>query len=124
MPERAMGDFRAQIAAIRTGERRLAQLLQRNGNAAFRASVRLVFEQSERLARRAVRAIPDGVYAAESCMDDDGVVLGKHVPIAVRVEVRGDEMNVDLSDVSPQVGGYFNSGATAGRSAVQVAFNF
>src|SRR5213082_3313233 len=34
-PERAMGDFRAQIASIRTGERRLTHLLQRYGNLAF-----------------------------------------------------------------------------------------
>ena len=31
-------------------------------------------------------------------------------------------MTIDLSGVSPQVAGYFNSGPTAGRSAAQVAF--
>src|SRR5439155_924965 len=46
LPERAMGDFRAQIASIRTGERRLLQLLKRYGNQAFKESVALVFEQS------------------------------------------------------------------------------
>ena len=66
----------------------------------------LVYEQSEKLARAAVRQIPDGVYEAESFMDDDGVNLGKHIPIKVRVEVHGDEMTIDLSDVSPQVAGY------------------
>jgi N-methylhydantoinase B len=40
----------------------------------------------------------------------------------VKVIVAGDRMTIDLSDVSPQVQGYFNSGATAGRSAAQVAF--
>jgi len=59
-PERAMGDFRAQVASILTGERRLARLLERYGNAAFRQSIELVFEQSERLARAAVREIPTG----------------------------------------------------------------
>jgi len=122
LPERAMGDFRAQIASIRTGERRLLQLLKRYGNQAFKESVALVFEQSERLARAAVREIPDGVYEAESFMDDDGVNIGKHIPVKVRVEVQGDEMTVDLSGVAPQVAGFFNSGPTAGRSAVQVAF--
>ena len=39
-----------------------------------------------------------------------------------QVTVEGDEMTVDFTDVSPQVAGYFNSGATAGRSAAQVAF--
>jgi N-methylhydantoinase B len=31
-------------------------------------------------------------------------------------------MTIDLSDVSRQVGGFYNSGATAGRSAAEVAF--
>src|ERR671927_694680 len=64
-PERAMGDFRAQIASIRTGERRLSQLLQRYGNQAFKDSVELIYDQSERMARAAVNQIPDGVYQAE-----------------------------------------------------------
>ncbi len=122
VPERAMGDFRAQVASIRTGERRLSQLLRRYGNDAFRASVEQLYDQSERLARAAVRAIPDGVYEAESFMDDDGVSVGRHIPIRLRVEVAGDEMTIDLSGVSPQVTGYFNSGPTAGRSAAEVAF--
>ena len=71
-----------------------------------------------------MRQIPDGVYEAESFMDDDGVNIGKHIPIRVRVVVEDDEMTVDLSGVSPQVAGPYNSGATAGRSASEVAFKF
>src|SRR4029450_5933414 len=86
VPERAMGALRAQLASIRTGERRLLQLLKRYGNQAFKESIRLVYEQSEKIARAAVRQIPDGVYEAESFMDDDGVNIGKHIPIKVRIE--------------------------------------
>jgi N-methylhydantoinase B len=117
-----MGDFRAQIAAIRTGERRVCRLLERYGTQAFTASIRLIFDQSERLARAAVRTIPDGVYEAESFMDDDGVALGRHIPIRVRIEVHGEAITCDLSGVGAQVAGYFNSGPTAGRSACEVAF--
>ncbi len=123
-PERAMGDFRAQIASIRTGERRLSHLLRRYGNQAFNASVGHIFDQSERAARAAVREIPDGVYEAESFMDDDAVAIGRRIPVRVRVEVREDTMTIDLSGVGSQVAGYFNSGPTAGRSAAQVAFKF
>ena len=105
-----MGDMRAQLASIRTGERRLLHLLTRYGNEAFKDSIRQVYEQSERFARAAVEKIPDGVYEAESFMDDDGVNLGKHIPIKVRVGVSGDKMTIDLSDVSPQVAGFYNSG--------------
>jgi N-methylhydantoinase B len=86
-PERAMGDFRAQIASIRTGERRLSQLLRRYGNAAFEASVKQIFDHSERFARAAVREIPDGVYEAESFMDDDAIAIGRHIPVRVKVTV-------------------------------------
>jgi N-methylhydantoinase B len=65
--------------------------------------------------------MPDGEYEAESFMDDDGIG-DKAIPIKVRVIVAGDQMTIDLTDVSPQVAGYFNSGETAGRSAAQVAF--
>ena len=124
LPHFAMGDFRAQIAAIRTGERRLNRLLERYGAETFKQSIRLIFDQSEKLARAAVDKIPDGVYQAESFMDDDGVIIGKPIPIKVRVEVKADELTVDLSGVSPQVAGPYNSGATAGRSASEVAFKF
>lgn len=118
----ALGDLRAQIAAIRTGETRLKSLLERYGSQVIRESFASTFARSEALARQAVRNIPDGEYIAETSMDDDGVNLGERVPIKVRVVVKGDQMIIDLSEVSPQVDGYFNSGETAGRSAAQVAF--
>ena len=65
----------------------------------------MIYEQSEKLARAAVRQIPDGVYEAESFMDDDGVNLGKHIPIKVRVEVKDDEMTIDLERCQPAGGG-------------------
>jgi N-methylhydantoinase B len=121
LPELAMGDFRAQIAAVRTGEQRFNALLKKYGRSAVDASISGIYALTERLARAAVSSIPDGTYEAESFMDDDGIT-DEPIPIKVRVIVCGDEMTVDLSEVSPQVRGYFNSGATAGRSAAQVAF--
>ena len=55
-------------------------------------------------------------------MDDDGFEIGKKVPIRVRVEKRGDEMTIDLSEVSRQVRGFYNSGVTTGIACAQVAF--
>ncbi|MDI1347040.1 MAG: hydantoinase B/oxoprolinase family protein, partial [Pseudolabrys sp.] len=37
-------------------------------------------------------------------------------------EIKGDRMTVDLSEVSKQVNGFYNSGITAGLSCCQVAF--
>src|SRR3990170_938697 len=122
LPERAMGDFRAQIAAVKTGERRFLELIRKYGRAAVLGGIAAIMDQSEALARARVREIPDGVYEAESFMDDDGINVGQRVPIHVRVTVRDDRMTVDLSEVSKQVQGFYNSGITAGRSCCQVAF--
>ncbi len=122
VPERAMGDLRAQIATVKTGEKRFLEMLERYGRDAVLEGIGEIMNQSEQLARHSVRAIPDGVYEAESFMDDDGVRIGERVPIRVKVTVAGDRMTVDLSGVSDQVKGFYNSGETAGQSAAQVAF--
>ena len=122
IPERAMGDFRAQLAAVKTGERRFMDMMRKYGRDAVLGGIEAIMDQSEAVARERVRAIPDGVYEAESFMDDDGINLGQRVPIRVRVTVAGDRMSVDLSEVSKQVQGFYNSGITAGYSCCQVAF--
>jgi N-methylhydantoinase B len=122
LPERAMGDFRAQIAAVKTGERRFLEMIQKYGRDAVLGGIEAIMDHSEAVTRTRVRDMPDGVYEAESFMDDDGVDIGQRVPIRVRVEVSGDRMKIDLTDVSKQVSGFYNSGATAGRSCCQVAF--
>ena len=42
-------------------------------------------------------------------MDDDGLTFGQTIPIKVKVIVQGEEMTIDLSEVSRQVGGYYNA---------------
>ena len=103
LPERAMGDFRAQIAAVKTGERRFSDMLRKYGRDAVLGSIQAIMDQSEAVARKRVSDIPDGIYEAESFMDDDGINVGQRVPMKVRVEVKGDRMKVDLSGVSKQV---------------------
>jgi N-methylhydantoinase B len=122
LPERAMGDFRAQIAAVKTGEKRFLEMIEKYGRDDVLGAIDLIMDQSEAITRERVRLIPDGVYEAESFMDDDGISVGQRVPIRVRVEVSGERIKVDLTEVSKQVGGFYNSGETAGRSACQVAF--
>jgi N-methylhydantoinase B len=122
VPDRAMGDLRAQIAAVKMGERRFLEMIEKYGREPVRLSIRSIMDQSEDRARARIRAIPDGVYEAESFMDDDGVAVGKRIPIRVRVAISGDQMKVDLTDVAAQVSGFYNSGETAGISCCQVAF--
>lgn len=122
LSERAMGDLRAQITAITTGERRFLELVQRYSWPAVQGAVAQIMDHSEALARANTLTIPDGVYEAESFMDDDGLEVGKRIPIRVKVIVSGDEMTIDFSDVAKQVRGFYNSGFTTGIACAQVAY--
>jgi N-methylhydantoinase B len=122
LPSRAMGDLRAQVTAVKTGERRFLELVERYGRKEVLAAIKSIMDHSEAMARARTRSIPDGVYEAESYMDDDGIDIGKKVPIKVRVIVKGEEMTIDLSNVSRQVRGFYNSGVTTGYACSQVAY--
>lgn len=122
LPPRAVGDLRAQVTAVKTGERRYLQLPDRYGRDVVLAAVSAIMDHSEQAARERTRTIPDGAYEAESYMDDDGIDIGKIIPIHVRVSVADDEMTIDLSDVSRQVRGFYNSGITTGYACTQVAY--
>jgi N-methylhydantoinase B len=122
LPERAMGDLRAQITAVKTGERRFLELLERYGREEVLDAIRNIMDHSEAAARARTRTIPDGTYEAESFMDDDGVDIGKRVPIRVKVIKKGERMTIDLSQISRQVAGFYNSGPSTGYSCAQVAY--
>ncbi|MGE3246777.1 MAG: hydantoinase B/oxoprolinase family protein, partial [Beijerinckiaceae bacterium] len=122
MPERAMGDLRAQITAITTGERGFSELVKRYGRHEVLSAIASIMDQTEAQARANTLNIPDGVYEAESFMDDDGLDIGQRIPIKVRVEVKGERMTVDLTDVGAQVRGFYNSGITTGIACAQVAY--
>ena len=81
MPEAVLGDLRAQVAACRTGERRVLATIAKYGQATFQAAVTEILNHGERITRAAVRSIPDGTYHAESFLDDDGITKGTPVPI-------------------------------------------
>jgi N-methylhydantoinase B len=122
LPSRAMGDLRAQVTAVKTGERRFLELIARYGRDAVLSGITAIMDHSDKAARARTRSIPDGVYRAESYMDDDGIEIGKPIPIRVKVEVKGDAMVVDLTEVSKQVRGFYNSGVTTGHACAQVAY--
>jgi len=121
-PESSLGDLRAQIASCRTGEERLQQICEKYGRRTLLETVHAIWDQTDKIVRRSVRAIPNGVYEASSYLDNDGRDLEKTVPIKVRVDVRDEEVVIDFSEVSSQVPGFINCGASGGMAAARVAF--
>jgi N-methylhydantoinase B len=70
--------------------------------------------------REGVAKIPDGTYEAESFLDEDGVRKDTPVSLRVKVIVKGTDVTVDYSDLSPQVQGPINSGGVSGLAVARI----
>ncbi|MGQ4808765.1 Acetophenone carboxylase delta subunit [Candidatus Entotheonellaceae bacterium PAL068K] len=116
-PHEREGDLTAQIAANRTGERRLREVVQKYGLAEVQRYCTELIRYSERMTRHLIAELPDGVYSFEDSMDDDGITS---TPVKIRVTVRvsGDEIDVDFSGSDPQARGSVNTNFAITMSAV------
>lgn len=114
MPERSMGDLRAQIASCELAGRRMNELDERYGPDVIDQAVQRIFDYSEECCRQVVAEIPDGVYEAESFLSGGRLSAGGPVEIKARVTVKGSDMEIDLSGCSPQRRETINSRTQAG----------
>jgi N-methylhydantoinase B len=121
-PESSLGDLRGQIACCKLGEQRLLEVYKRYGEATINACILEMWDRSEAKVRAAVAAIPDGIYEAESFLDNDGRDLKTRIRVHVKVTVKGSDMIIDYSGMHPQVNGSINSGYSGGLGAARLAF--
>jgi N-methylhydantoinase B len=106
IPDLVVGDMNAQIAAARIGAQRYLDLVRRYGHDTVNGAYEDLMDYSERMMRRAIADIPDGVYAAETFIDgylDDPDPTRRDLKFVVTITVAGDELTVDLTGTSPQV---------------------
>jgi N-methylhydantoinase B len=116
-PAERRGDLNAQLAALRVGERRLAELAERHGAHTLTHGFAAILSYAERRMRRRIAELPPGTYFAEDCLDDDGS-SDEPVWVRVKVEVAGDRLTLDFAGSSPQRRGNINAVAPMTHSAV------
>jgi N-methylhydantoinase B len=114
-PEKVLGDLRAQRSALRVGERRLVELVDRYGRDTVFAAMEEILARTETSMRTAIRALPDGVYPFEDFMDDWGPGT-EPLRVRVSVTVRGDSVDIDYEGSSPQTASGLNSYVNYTRS--------
>jgi N-methylhydantoinase B len=117
VPHLVLGDVRAQVAACLAGERGYLALIDRYGIDELAAASTALLDQSERLARNAISAMPDGVFSFTDYIDEDGLDPDP-IPIVVTITVEGDHMLVDFDGTARQVRGAINSPFPFTKSAV------
>jgi N-methylhydantoinase B len=118
--DQRIGDIKAQAAALKVGERRLTELIDRYGAKTVEAAIREIRERAAQLMQSHIAAIPDGVYRSEAFVDSDGVV-NTPLRIALTVTKADGRLYFDFSDSSPPCRGPMNSVVATTYSAVYLA---
>lgn len=115
------GDFAAQISANRIGAQRLSALARGLGSRPYEQALQALNDYAERLARSALRDIPDGEYRFLDYMDDDGQG-NVDIAIAVRVQASQGDVLVDFEGSAAQVAGNINCPLSVAAAAVYYVF--
>lgn len=95
LPELVIGDLHAQVAALRTGERRLEEIYRRFGRDVVESSIELIFRHGEEQTRSALLEMPQGSWSATDVLDDDGVG-DEPVPMKLTVTIADGTFVVDF----------------------------
>jgi len=113
VPEQNWGDFKAQIASVNIGERKIHDIIARFGAEDFLQGVEGILDYAEQQARTIIRTIPDGDYFYADYADEDGEG-GYPCRIAITLRVRGDTLELDYTGSDPQLASSLNM-PTGGR---------
>ena len=125
VPDAVLGDIRAMVAAVRKGSQRILDVIEQFGLKMTLNAFDEILQQGERIARAAVRRIPDGTYTAEAILDGDGnddAPLDEKLPLKLTLTVKGDEMIADFTGTGPQNRGPMNTPEPSTISAARYAF--
>jgi N-methylhydantoinase B/oxoprolinase/acetone carboxylase alpha subunit len=120
-PEERKGDILAQIAANNTGKQRLEETVKKYGHSKLVQYGRIIQDYTEKILRKTLLSIPDGIYSFSDFMDNDGIT---EIPvrIAVDLNIRGENAILDFSSSSSQVEGGVNANFAITCSAVLYVF--
>ena len=102
MREQNWGDLKAEIAAMKTGERKVHEMIERFGADVFREGIGDLLDYGELQARNVIRRIPKGEYFFADYIDEDSVG-GHPCRIAVTLIVKDGELVLDFTGSDPQL---------------------
>ncbi|NMJ43752.1 hydantoinase B/oxoprolinase family protein [Roseomonas sp. JC162] len=116
-PALMLGDLQSQLASLEVGAASIRRLAQRYGAEGLLEATARILDMSEAAMRAAIRAMPDGRYAFEDFLDEDGVT-GEPVRLHAVLTVTGEEIEVDLTGCADQQRGPINCTPAMSNCAV------
>ena len=100
-PDEVIGDIRSQIAANHVCADKVGRMLRENHLSDLDDLADEIIGRTEKSMREEIAKVPDGLYRAESIVEQ--TKGSGDVVIKAAVRVKGSDISVDLSGSSPQV---------------------
>ncbi|HBY97171.1 MAG: hydantoinase B/oxoprolinase family protein [Ardenticatenaceae bacterium] len=107
VPDKTLGDIRAQASAGFVGARRLRQIHEKYGPDIVQQCMAMLLDYSERRIRAGLREITDGLYTGVDFVDDDGT-SDRPIRVQVNLHKQGDRVRVDFEGTDPATPGNVN----------------
>jgi len=120
VPDKTLGDIRAQAAANFVGVRRMQEIVGKYGPEVVQQCLDMLLDHSEARIRAGLRAFPDGTYTGVDYVDDDGFT-DEPIRLQVNVHKQGDTATVDFDGTAKQVRGNINCPIATVHAAVYYA---
>ncbi|MHB1406540.1 MAG: hydantoinase B/oxoprolinase family protein [Desulfitobacteriaceae bacterium] len=117
VPDKTLGDIRAQAACNFVGARKLQEVFAKFGREVVEEATNMLLDYSERRMRESIRSLPDGTYSGEDFLDDDGIT-DNPIPVRVTIDKHDDVIEVSFTGSSPQVTGNVNCPLATAMAAV------
>jgi len=113
------GDLHSAIGSVKTGEKRLLELIDKYGFDTVKNGTQDMLEYSEALMRDRLSKFKDGTYSAERQLDGDAA--GGPYKIVAKVTKKGDSLTIDYTGTDPQSGAVCNTNLSNTYGATSIA---
>ena len=120
-PDERRGDLQAQLAALRIGAERLSAMAERYGHDTLTQRGDDLIAYTERIVRRLIASLPDGAYAFDDVLDDDGFGT-TNIRLSCGLSIAGEQAVIDFTNSADQVAGPVNAVRAIVVSAVNYCF--
>ncbi|KXG85417.1 hydantoinase B/oxoprolinase family protein [Agrobacterium bohemicum] len=106
-PDLNIGDIKALVGALNTGERKILAMVEKFGKEAFLEGAEVLLDHAEAQARDILRSMPDGTWEFVDYADEDSVEANP-CRLKLRLTITGGDAILDFTGSDPQLGSSLN----------------
>jgi len=107
-PDLNLGDIKALVGALNTGERKVLAMVERFGKQGFLDGVSALLDHGEAQAREVLRSIPDGRYVFADYADEDSDEANP-CRLKLTLTIEDDTAVLDFTGSDPQLASSLNA---------------